>query len=482
MPHVPYLHGWHVLLVVAELALRVGVMVHIVMRGPRRGATTLAWLLVLVLLPVVGLVTWFLVGEVRMGRGRRRRYREHYAHAAAEVARVGPHDEHRFVPPGYEGWAALAEAVDGTPPRGGNHVELLADTDETLDSLVRDIDAARESCHLLFYIVLDDAAGRRVAEALARAAARGVACRLLVDDVGSRPFLRSRTCARLRRADVRVVGALPNRVLGLAIRRIDVRNHRKIAVVDGSIGYTGSQNLAEASFAPKPRYAPWVDCMLRMRGPVVRDLQAIFASDWYLDAEEPIERLFSADTRRQGDVTVQVVATGPLNDNEAMEQLVLNAFYAAREELILTTPYFVPGEAEVQSLCTAARRGVSVVLVIPARNDSRLVAAVSRSHYRALLDSGVEIFEYQKGLLHAKTMTVDRDLALVTTANFDRRSFDLNFEVSTLVYDTDFASRLRFLQRSYVQDSLAVTHASVARRPWSKRLFDNAVGVFSPLL
>jgi cardiolipin synthase len=165
-----------------------------------------------------------------------------------------------------------------------------------------------------------------------------------------------------------------------------------------------------------------------------------------------------------------------------LAQLALASFHGAREELILTTPYFVPGEAEVVSLCTAAKRGVRVRLVVPARNDSPLVQAVSRSHYGRLIDAGVEVFEYQEGLLHAKTLTVDRDLALVTTANFDRRSFDLNFEVSTLVYDTNFASQLRLLQRDYMVRSTLVTLAQVNGRSWLRRFAYNAAGIFSPVL
>jgi cardiolipin synthase len=287
----------------------------------------------------------------------------------------------------------------------------------------------------------------------------------------------------LREGGVKVIGALPAHLLRAAFARIDLRNHRKIAVIDGVIGYTGSQNIADASFAPKPRFAPWVDCMLRIEGPVVWDLQTIFVCDWFLDSGEPLEDLLTKDTGDVDDgVTLQILPTGPAYDNEALEQLSLSAFHHAREELILTTPYFVPGESEVSSLCTAAKRGVRVALVLPARNDSLLVGAVSRSHYGQLVAAGVHVYEYQKGLLHSKTLTVDRNLAMVTTANFDQRSFDLNFEVTALVYDTDFASQLRFMQRSYIEDSVLVTADRIAGRSWLRRLLENAAGVFSPLL
>lgn len=474
---------WPAMVLVGEGLLQLAVACRVVMRGPRRSSTSLAWIVVIMALPVVGMVTWFFVGEARIGSRRRARYAELARRVAQQAAMLGPVDEHRVMPEPHRAAIALAEAVGGTPCRGGNALDLVGDTECTIDSLVKDVDAARETCHLLYYIYLDDAAGRRVADALERAVARGVVCRLLVDAVGSKEFLRSRLCSRLRSAGVRVVEALPASILRAAFSRIDLRNHRKLAVIDGRIGYTGSQNIADASFAPKRRYAPWVDCTVRIEGPVVYDLQQIFVSDWYMDSEEPIENLLSRiPDAQEGGVPVQILSTGPNNDNEALGQLALSAFHNAREELILTTAYFVPGEAEVASLCTAARRGVRVALVLPARNDSWLVGAVSRSHYADLLAAGVEVFEYQKGLLHAKTLTIDRELALITTANFDQRSFDLNFEVSTLVYDSDFASHLRFLQRSYIADSVAVAHSRVDGRGLAARLVENAAGVFSPLL
>lgn len=475
---------WPAILLAVEIGLRVLLAARVVQRGPNRYASSLAWILVILLLPVaVGVVAWLLLGEARLGRKRREEYARLAEEIGVQMARVGSAQHHRCRPEGYEFAVALAEAVGGTPPRDGNALELMGNTDGVIDRLVDDLDGARDHAHLLFYIYLDDGTGRRVAEALKRAARRGVICRLLVDGVGSSGFLDSALRGELEDSGVIVVAALPVSLLRAAFARVDLRNHRKIVVIDGCLGYTGSQNVADASFAPKKRYAPWVDCMVRVRGPVVRDLQAIFLTDWYVDSGEPLESLLASPIEPvDGGVPAQVLPTGPTNDLEALTQLSIGAIHHAREEIIFTTPYFVPGEAELGSLCTAARRGVRVVVIVPARNDSRLVGAVSRSHYRELLEAGVEVHEYQKGLLHAKTTTVDRDLALVTTANFDRRSFELNFEVSMLVYDSDFASHLRFLQTSYLTDSRPVRLDDVRRRGYFPRLVDNAAGIFSPLL
>ena len=269
----------------------------------------------------------------------------------------------------------------------------------------------------------------------------------------------------------------------MALARVDLRNHRKIAIVDGVIGYCGSHNIADAAFAIKPKYAPWVDAMVRMEGPAVQDLQLLFVEDWYLDTNESLEEVLavSSPASLEG-AAVQIMGTGPDCYNEALRQLSQACFHAAREELILTTPYFVPDEATASALETTARRGVDSTLVVPARNDSPVVAAASRSYYEKLLDAGVDIHEYVPGLLHAKTTTIDRRLAMVSTANLDRRSFELNFEVSMVVYDSDFASELRLLQKSYLDRSRPVEQLQWRRRGWPKKLVQNAAGLLSPLL
>jgi cardiolipin synthase len=361
-------------------------------------------------------------------------------------------------------------------------MELLADTEGFISALARDLDAAADHAHLLYYIFLADESGRAVARALRRAAERGVCCRLLVDAVGSKAFLRSALRRELETGGVEVVAALPTR-LRLGGTRIDLRNHRKLAILDGRVAYTGSHNVAAASFAPKPRFAPWVDATVRIEGPAVRDVQELFVEDWYLDTGETLEECLAiAPPEHVPGMPVQVIGTGPDSRHEAVVRLIQAAFHLAREELILTTPYFVPDEGTLDALLTAAERGVRTRLVVPKRNDSRLVGAASRSLYELLLASGVEIHEYTQGLLHAKTITVDRDLALVSTANLDRRSFELNYEASLVVYDSDFASRLRFLQTSYLADSTPVDSAAWARRSWPRKIAQNAAGMFAPIL
>lgn len=475
----------------AVLALGAGVaslqavFVVLVLLRPRiRQPSSLAWILVIVALPVVGVVFYLIVGEVRTGSRRKRRHRTIHRNIGAVLRKAwrdGPATA--MVEGDTQSIARLARLVGDTRPRGGNRLTLLSDAERFVGSLAKDVDEAQGHVHLLFYIYLDDLLGRTTADALVNAAARGVDCRLLVDNVGSAEFLKSRLCKRLRDSGVRVAAALPTRITQIASVRFDMRNHRKIAVVDGRIGYTGSHNLAAEAFHPKPRFAPWVDATLRIEGPAVRDLQALFVEDWYMDTGESLEDLIAIEPTEHGDGNVvQIVGSGVNSQNQALVRVIQSAVHMAREELVLTTPYFVPDEGTVAALTTAAMRGVRTIIVVPARNDSPLIALASRSFYQPLLDAGVRVHEFTKGLLHAKTITVDREFALVSTANLDRRSFEINFELSTLVYDRAFATELRQLQGRYMEDSAVVDGAAWSSRSWPRRLAENLAGLVSPLL
>ena len=459
-------------------------VVFVLLRPRVRQPSSLAWILVIVVLPVAGIVLYLAVGEVRTGSRRKRRHRTIQRNIRTVVQKAwSATSRNTVVPWGTESIARLARLGDETLPRQGNRLALLATADSFVQSLVADIDAAGRHVHLLFYIYLDDEVGQAVAAALIRARNREVACRLLVDNVGSSDFLKSRLCRELRDAGVQVVAALPTRITQIVSIRFDMRNHRKIGVVDGRVGYTGSHNVASENFHPKPRFGPWVDATLRIEGPAVRDLQALFIEDWYMDTTENLDHMIAYTPEEDPDGRiVQIVGTGVNSQNQALVRVIQSAIHMAREELIMTTPYFVPDEGTLAAITTAAIRGVRTIIVVPARNDSPLVALASRSFYETLLDAGAEVHEFTRGLLHAKTITVDRDFALVSTANLDRRSFEINFEISTLIYDTDFASQLRLLQMRYLEDCVRVDAARWVARQWPRRLAENVAGLVSALL
>jgi cardiolipin synthase len=479
--------GWGTaVLLIFESAIRL--LFVFILLGQKRTSSEarIAWILVILVFPLFGWLIYLLVGRAALGKTRVDLHKVVRDKVAASNCHPGLDPELSAMlelPLPQRQIASVAERVSGSEPLRGNTATLFGDTDVIVNSIIEDINKSVDHCHLIFYIWLDDQSGTRVGEALIRAKARGVNTRVLVDSVGSKRFLKSNLCHRMRESGVEIVGALPVNPIRALFHRIDLRNHRKIVVIDGMIAWTGSQNMADAAFALKPKFAPWIDCAIRLVGPAAKELQILFLEDWYLDTDELImEELQRPCIADSHGVLAQVVASGPNYQTSAATELVQACIQIASEEITFTTPYFVPDSATIINLTVAAHRGVKVDIVVPKHNDSRLVALASRANYLALLEAGVHIHEFEGGLLHAKTISIDRDTALITSANLDRRSFNLNFEAGVLVFDTDFASQLRFLQQGYIDRSKQVDFKEWVNRGSIQRILENTAGLMSPLL
>jgi cardiolipin synthase len=468
--------------------LELAVIARILLRPHRNPASRIAWVIVVGTLPLLGMIAYLLLGEVNIGRRRAQRLREVLARmppvprqadadTAAQAAAVPERCRHLF---------ALGRSISGFDPVGGNAARLLADSNATIDAMVADIDAASDHVHMLFYIWLPDRNGCRIAEALKRAAARGVNCRAMADDLGSRSLIRSEHWAAMRAAGVHVAAGMPvGNPLRRALKgRIDLRNHRKIVVVDDRITYCGSQNCADPEFLVKAKYAPWVDAVMRFEGPIARQNQFLFASDWMTYVDEDLDAILRAPLPAPvpGGFAAQVVGTGPTVRYSAMPELFESLLFSARREVVVTTPYYVPDESLHNALCTTAYRGVDTTIVFPARNDSRVVGAASRSYYADLLGAGVRIHEYQGGLLHTKSVTVDGEITLIGSANMDRRSFELNYENNILLHDRALTASMLARQQAYIAHSTPVTAEAVAAWPVSRRLWNNLVATLGPVL
>jgi cardiolipin synthase len=299
-------------------------------------------------------------------------------------------------------------------------------------------------------------------------------------------MIRGPQWSAMRAAGVRVAAGLPitNPLLRPFQGRIDLRNHRKIVVIDDRITYCGSQNCADPAFLVKAKYAPWVDAMIRFEGPIARQNQFLFAGDWMSSVDENLDDLLSRPLSlpSRGGIPAQVIGTGPTVRYSAMPEMFECLLFAARREVIVTTPYYVPNESLHGALCTTAYRGVDTTIVFPARNDSWIVGAASRSYYADLLGAGVRIHEYEGGLLHTKSLTVDGEVTLIGSANMDRRSFDLNYENNILFYDPAMTDTVRKRQHEYLARSHPVTKEAVAAWPRSRRLWNNLIATLGPLL
>ena len=482
--------SWTTIVVLAsDWIIRIALAVRVIMRRSSV-PVSLAWLLILLFMPFAGIALYLLIGENRLGQRRVQRYKRLSEEIDGETVAMWRHHHLDWNPEedSYRQAARMGSAVSGLPPLTGNALELLSDSATMLDRLIADIDAAKHHCHLLYYIWMENSRGIDVAKAMMRAAQRGVQCRVIVDAVGSKPLLRSPLVERMREAGVRVLAALPVHPVRMLFARIDLRNHRKMAVIDGRIGFAGSQNITDETYKFNPRsgIGPWIDATVRLEGPAAHALQTVFLRDWLLDSEEEFESFESffpeITPRREPGSVLHVIPSGPGTRLDAVHQSFLSTIYAAREELVITTPYFVPDDATKSALCMAAMRGVEVLVVVPEVLDAPLVAAAARSHYLDLLDAGVEIHHYHAGLLHAKTMTADRKLAIIGSANVDMRSFWLNFEITLFIYDDDFSSLVRFMQKDYLNKSRRVRRDEWVQRSILLRFADNCAQLASPLL
>ncbi len=336
-----------------------------------------------------------------------------------------------------------------------------------------------------FYIWLPDKNGCKVVEALKRAASRGVSCRAIADSLGSRIMIKSKHWQDMRLAGVELAVALPvgNPLLRPLKGRIDLRNHRKIVVIDNFITYCGSQNCADQEFLIKAKYAPWVDAVMRFEGPIARQNQYLFIADWEAETGKNLSDILRLPlSPTPHGFPAQVIGTGPTVRHSAMPEMFESLMYTARRELVISTPYYVPDDPMQAALCASARRGVKTIIIFPEKNDSWVVRAASRSYYKDLLTAGVLIYEYKGGLLHTKSLTVDEEVTLIGSANMDRRSFDLNYENNILFYDPSLTADMRWRQENYILSSKAVTIETVDRWKLRGRIWNNTIAMLGPVL
>ncbi len=453
----------------------------------RSQGVSLAWLAVLAWIPIVGIVLYILVGEAWLTRRRARRMRNleesarNRFRALDRYAATEDDDLRPFLAP----LNRLSRATSPIPTLVGNTIDLLDDADAFFPALLDAIATAEHSINLLFFIDSPGARVDKVHDALITAAKRGVTVRLLVDAVGSKPLLKNRHAMdALKSAGVQVRPALPVRFPRQLFARVDLRNHRKLVVIDTKIAFTGSMNLADPTvFKQSADVGQWVDIMARVRGPAVHALDLLFALDWCVEHDD--ENLHASRPKNPetpGPIPVQILSSGPGDEPDDLRRVLLQSIYAAREEIVISTPYFVPDDTLLTSLITASHRGVDVTIIVPDRVDSKLVAHASRSYYDDLIAAGVHIRHFTLGLLHAKTAVIDNRLTLIGSANLDRRSLWINFELSLFAHDESTAAAMRKIQNRYIAASMPITIDTWGRRPLHWRLIDNAAQLLAPIL
>ena len=473
------------LLLLFHALLVLSFTLRILLRDDLSPSARLAWFIVLNVLPYVGSVVYFLFGEIDLGHRADKRHKEVFDEIrAAAVQHFGEKNGINLINPVYQPGFRYASSINGFHAVAGNQATLMADASETNKHLIADIDAATDHVHVLYYIWLTDTTGKDVCKALIRAAERGVICRAMADGLGSRALLKSPLWREMEEAGVKLAVAMPldNPIRTVLTSRVDLRNHRKITVIDGRITYCGSRNAADPEFLVKAKYAPWVDIMLRFEGPVVTQNQLLFLSDWMQATGEDFESFHVEHVPATEGFPAQVMGDGPTERRAATPQLFATLISTAQSQLTLSTPYFVPDATVLEALCAAAHRGVNITLIFPKMNDSWIVAAASRSYYRKLLSAGCDIHEFKGGLLHAKTLTIDGLVTLVGSSNLDLRSFDLNYENNVLLQDVETTRLVCDRQQAYIDKSDPVMLAHVLGRPYHQRIWNNAIATIGPVL
>jgi len=478
------------IIAIIHIVIILAIAVRVIMRRPTRGVA-LAWLLLVSVFPIGGAVFYLFIGERRISPRRVREIdtlRLDYRRVSnAEIpSRLTEIDWSRHLPAA-QGLDRIGRYLVGSPTVHGTQFTLLSDTQEILKTIARDIDAAQTSVMLEFYIWNEGGTADQIVEALIRACARGVECRILVDALGSRPWWKCDQPRRLREAGVQVIEALQVGILRSVIGRTDVRLHRKIIVIDGKIAWTGSMNLVDPRyFKQDAGVGEWVDAMVRLEGAAVIPLGIVLIADWVLETGEAMDDIIVTTglhmARPEGEADMQVVPSGPGLTEDGLLQMLLGIINAAERELVITTPYLVPDDALILALRGASARGVKVSIILPEKVDSFLTRYASRSYYDELIDIGVTIYLYRDGLLHTKSITVDGALSMFGTVNLDMRSLWLNYEVALFVYDADFASALLELQQHYIAQSDRLDPKAWAARPFRQRFMDNTLRLASPLL
>ena len=438
----------------------------------KRRFTAAAWLLLLFFLPIPGLILFLLIGQPRFPKGRVERFRDVVCPFYDRVGKkLEPHS-----PPEPSPVADLARRLGFFPAVGGNSIDLIGNYDDAIQRLIADVDAAKSHVFILAYIFADDEVGRSVIDALGRAVKRGVDCRVLVDPVGSSHWIRG-TERCLREAGVKYRAALPWHWLRRRTRR-DMRNHRKLFVIDGRIGYSGSQNIVCKDFRHGVVNR---ELVARCSGPIVAEMEAQFLGDWFLETGvQPPDSIEPKQTN--GDAVLQLLPSGAEYPLAGFETLLVWQLHQARHRTVIVTPYFIPDEDVLDAMRTTAARGVEVHLVLSKVVDQRIVNLAQRSYYDGLLSAGVRIHLFRDYLLHAKNVGIDAKLGILGSSNVDLRSFQLNEEVSLLLQDDHSAEALANVQRGYIQESEELHLEEWRQRGRPAMVLENLARLISPLL
>ena len=450
---------------------------------------TSAYLLTTILVPVLGIIIYFAVGA---------NYRKNKLYSKKiisdnklldEIRENIEHESEKALDTGeaeVKSHKKLARMLmnDGSPLTGNNEVKLFINGENKFPDVLDALRNAQHHIHMEYYIYENDDIGNQIKDILLQKVKDGVKVRFIYDDFGART-IRKNIVKELVAGGVE---AFPfYKILFVALsNRTNYRDHRKIIVIDGCTGYVGGINVSDRYINDKGgKQLFWRDTHVRINGPGVYYLQYLFICDWNFCAGQKlkvVKEFFCSAPSKTGNAIVQIAASGPDSDNPTIMFSLLETIGLAKEELLITSPYFIPGQSILDAICVSALSGVKIKLLVPDKSDSALVNAAAKSYYSEILDAGVEVYLYQKGFVHAKTMVADGQLAIVGTANMDHRSFELNFEVNSMIYDSEIAKQLKDAFYDDIQNARKIDPKEWDERALFKQLPEKLCRLLSPLL
>lgn len=447
-----------------------------------------AWLSIIFFLPVFGTILYLYLGEYRLGKRRLKRLESTAISIRVLIQKLfAKNSNEKLLAEPSHSFAMTVRGFFDAPLLSGNDIELLPNAEAAFVSMINDLDQAKISCDMEFYIWNDGGLADKFGEALLRAVDRGVKCRVLLDQIGSSDFLKGSNATKLKKAGVNIVSAMPSGLVRSFFARPDLRIHRKILIIDGAIGYTGSLNLADPLyFKLNAGVGLWVDAFCRTKGPIVEAMNFVFLSDWSVETKSDFialekESIF-IDQAQTKNAQIQCLPSGPAIKYSHIEEVLIMAIYSARYRLVVTTPYFIPSESVLYALMTAAKRGVKVILITPEKVDSILTQYASRSYLKELVLAGVQVALYKGGMLHTKSVVVDGEYCLFGTLNLDPRSLRINFEFTLAIYDKSFALSLNELQMKYMHQSRIVELKDYETRNRINEFKEDLARLMGPLL
>lgn len=480
--------AWYYIIGIIYLLLLIAVCLRVIYET-RSATKTMAYLLLILFIPVAGIIFYILFGvnywKTKLYNKksaadeklltRLKNEMKVYSNAMVSPAEL-PADDNREL-------ALMLKNELKSPLTRRNSVKLLINGEEKFPEVLEALRNAKHHIHIEYYIYEHDEIGKQVNNILIQKAKEGVQVRFIYDDFGS-PNINKKTEHEMRDAGIEIY-PFQKVLFYLLANRLNYRNHRKIIVIDGQTAFTGGINVSDKYINNKPGKLFWRDTHLRIDGPGVFYLQYLFLTDWNFCSGKsimPEEPHFSIPAAYKDDRFVQVAASGPDSAQPSVLFSLLQAIYLAKKEILITTPYFIPGDSILEAIRIAALSGLSVKMLVPGICDSKLVNAASKSYYEDLLCAGVDVYRYQKGFVHAKTLVVDGNLSIIGTANMDYRSFELNFEVNVLVYDREFSEELREVFFQDIEEAEKIDKDSWCKRSGYEQLPERVARLFSHVL